>query len=62
MSCGGVTACHRCGMCTVWYVCGTQDSEQYTYHTYDMLTHHRITYNDVVLLPSFNLNITSARL
>ena len=26
----------------------TQHSEQYTYHTYDMMPHHRITYNDVV--------------
>ena len=26
----------------------TQHSAQYTHHTYDMLPHHRITYNDVV--------------
>jgi len=25
----------------------TQHSEQYTYHTYDMLPHHRITCEDV---------------
>ena len=39
---GGVAACHRYGM-------RTQHSEQYTYHTYDMLPHQRITYNHVVL-------------
>ena len=26
----------------------TQHNEQYTHHTYDMLPHHRITYNDVI--------------
>ena len=41
----------------------TQHSEQYTNHTYGMLPHHRITYNDVVFfLPNFNLNIILARL
>jgi len=27
-------------------------SERYTYHTYDMLPHHRIIYNDVVFTES----------
>ena len=33
----------------------TQPSEQYTYtyHTYDMLPHLRITYNDVVFFNEF---------
>jgi len=31
----------------------TQHSEQYTYHTCDMLPHHRITYNDVVFFAEF---------
>jgi len=30
----------------------TQHSAQYTHHTYDMLPHHRITYNDVVFTES----------
>jgi len=32
--------------------CGTQYSEQYTLHIYDMLPHHRITYKDVVFKES----------
>ena len=48
MLCGGVAACHSYGLCTVLSASPTQHSEQYTYHTYDMLPHHRITYNDVV--------------
>jgi len=31
------------------HVTRTQHSEQYTHHTYDMLPHHCITYNDVVI-------------
>jgi len=42
MLCGGVAACQWYGMCTVRCV------ECDTHHTYDMLPHHRITYNDVV--------------
>jgi len=30
----------------------TQYSEQYTCHTYDVLPHHRITYNDEVFIES----------
>jgi len=48
---GGVAACHRYGECTVHCVeCDsrTQHRAQYTYHTYVMLPHHPITYNDVV--------------
>jgi len=63
MLCVGVAACHGYGMCTVHcvefdcMVCvlfavlsatHTQHSEQYTYHTYDMLPHHCVTCNDVV--------------
>jgi len=33
----------------------TQHSEKYTHYTYYMLPHHRITYNDLVLLPKLNL-------
>ena len=53
MLCGGVAACHRYGLCTGRCVeCDTQHSEQYTYHAYDTLPHHRITYNDVVFTES----------
>ena len=54
---GGVASCHRYGVCTVHCVeCDTVHSTltipmaccQYTHHTYDMLPHHCITYNDVV--------------
>ena len=51
MLCGGV-------VCVLFAVLGatrTQHSEQYTHHTYDMLPHNRIAYNDVFLLPNFNL-------
>jgi len=61
---GGVAACHRYGVCTVRCVerHRTQHYEQYTHHNYDMLPHHPITYNDVIFLQNFNLNITLARL
>ena len=49
--CGGVAACHR------YVLSATQHSEQYTHPNYDMLPHHRITYNDVVF-SNFNLNQT----
>ena len=54
-----------CVYCSLWWVWSmlcvlfavlsathTQHSEQYTHHTYDMLPHHRITYNDVVFTES----------
>jgi len=62
---GGVAACHTYGVCTVrcaecgmvCVLCGVLSA------TYDMLPHHRITYNYVVFfLPNFKLNITLARL
>jgi len=45
MLCGGGAACVYCSLCSVRR---TQHSEQYTYRTYEMLPHHRITYSDVV--------------
>ena len=62
---GGVQ--HVIGMVCVLFavlsasVSCSQHSEQYTHHTYDMLPHHSITYNNVVFLPNFNLNINLAR-
>ena len=34
----------------------TQHSAQYTHHTYDMLRHHHITYNDVAFTLNVELN------
>ena len=51
---GGVAACYRYGTRTVRCVGRrTQYSEQHTHHTYDMLPHHHITYNDVVFFTEF---------
>ena len=41
-----------CVLCAVLSVSRSQHSAQYTYHTYDTLPHHRITYNDVVFTES----------
>ena len=46
MLCGGVAACRMYGVCTV-------RCAECTYHTYDMLPHHRITNNDVVFFTEF---------
>ena len=45
----------RCGMFTVRCVeCDcAQHSEQYTHYTYDMLTHYRIKYKDVIFFTEF---------
>ena len=59
MLCGGVAAFHRYCVCTVRCVECTQHRAQYTYHTYDMLPHRCITYNDVVLTelyPKYNFS------
>jgi len=47
---GGVAACHfvRTFRCAEY----TQQSEKYTHHTYDMLSHHCITCNDEVFTES----------
>ena len=49
-----LAACHRYGVCTVRCVeyDRTQHSAQFTHHTFGMLPHHRMTYNDVVFTES----------
>jgi len=43
----------KCVYCSLYWVRRTQHNEEYTYHTYDMLPHQRIAYNDLVFFNEF---------